>query len=623
MAQSLQTEPLIATGFESTERESTFSKNLFHHFREVNFPKKPFRVFLHQLSGLFIAGLFCSSAIATDFPVLNSIIRTTSAFDKAFDVIPLVGPTYKTGVYNSDPTKSTGGTWVSNGEIAVDWNGDGLMDFVDGGSIFPFSGLAGDYVKIKLRILINLGNGRFEDQADKLIATGVPQRLHFSDCRTDDFNRDGRPDLFCVGGGVDVTPFTGETAVYLLSGSDGKWKDLSSTLPQKPSFGHYAAVGQIKGDGVPHIFVVNIYGGTESDSYFLMNDGQGNLTQDKTRVPADMQATPGKWISAKLEDLDGDGFPDLVLGAGESYPLGQDIHSRVYFNDGKGYFTGTPLDLPSGCFQKNGNNNNTVPELTVADLDGDGLKDIVLASTQRDPFYAGGCLQVIMNKGKRVFVDETAKRIGKQPDLWVTALNVIDVNNDGFPDIVPSLAGNVMYGRSCPTGNACYGNFFVLMNDGTGKFSPSTTDFPELRMSWDKAGSSATGTYAGAFPIRLSQNEPVSYIVPITTSSGSDATVAYSLYKAKDPKTSSSTSTSTTTSDSDRVFNWAEKMFPSFFPKGPATQTYDKYTYRRYSNGNYLVTSNGRVIVHNGRDWNLMDVGALANFLPNAIAAGF
>jgi parallel beta-helix repeat protein len=76
--------------------------------------------------------------------------------------------------------------------------------------------------------------------------------------------------------------------------------------------------------------------------------------------------------------------------------------------------------------------------------------------------------------------------------------------------------------------------------------------------------------------------------------------------------------------DADRVMNWAEAVYGQYFPKGAQAGTYLQYRYRYYpSTGNYLGTDGTRMVVHNGRDWNLLDVGALADFLALAAAAGY
>lgn len=77
-------------------------------------------------------------------------------------------------------------------------------------------------------------------------------------------------------------------------------------------------------------------------------------------------------------------------------------------------------------------------------------------------------------------------------------------------------------------------------------------------------------------------------------------------------------------SDSERVMNWAEVAYPQFFRRPYTSGTALGYNYRYYeATGNYLATRNGRVAVHNGRNWIELDVGALANFLQLAATAGY
>ncbi len=77
-------------------------------------------------------------------------------------------------------------------------------------------------------------------------------------------------------------------------------------------------------------------------------------------------------------------------------------------------------------------------------------------------------------------------------------------------------------------------------------------------------------------------------------------------------------------SDADCIFNWVERNYSAYFPKGPATASASGYTYRYYpTTGNFLATnSNSRVIVHNGINWNLLDVGPASAYLPQARASG-
>ena len=76
--------------------------------------------------------------------------------------------------------------------------------------------------------------------------------------------------------------------------------------------------------------------------------------------------------------------------------------------------------------------------------------------------------------------------------------------------------------------------------------------------------------------------------------------------------------------DADRVFDWAEDLFPQFLPGHQASVTLAPYRFRYYpASGIYLGFANGRFVVHNGREFNLTDVGSLASLLAVATAAGY
>jgi uncharacterized protein (DUF1800 family) len=66
----------------------------------------------------------------------------------------------------------------------------------------------------------------------------------------------------------------------------------------------------------------------------------------------------------------------------------------------------------------------------------------------------------------------------------------------------------------------------------------------------------------------------------------------------------------------DGLMDWAQQVYPDFFPGSAATQVFEPYLYRYYSaSGNYLGVAGGRVYVLGPvSDGTLLDVGALADF---------
>jgi hypothetical protein len=69
-----------------------------------------------------------------------------------------------------------------------------------------------------------------------------------------------------------------------------------------------------------------------------------------------------------------------------------------------------------------------VTDISIADLTGDGKKEIVMSTTAEQPFYRGTTIYVFGQTGVETFV------ISEQ--RWNSKLHVTDVNRDGLLDIV-------------------------------------------------------------------------------------------------------------------------------------------------------------------------------------------
>jgi hypothetical protein len=134
--------------------------------------------------------------------------------------------------------------------------------------------------------------------------------------------------------------------------------------------------------------------------------------------------------------------------------------------DASGYWvfprTAAPLESTSGL------------KAAAVDLNGDGYPDLVIQETKtlRKPDntlegYHGGYFQILINQQGRTFVDETAARGAPgfdSPDVqkdYLGTFQVVDVNGDGFPDIVATKLG---------PDEPAYASH-VYLNDGTGKFT--------------------------------------------------------------------------------------------------------------------------------------------------------
>jgi FG-GAP-like repeat len=165
------------------------------------------------------------------------------------------------------------------------------------------------------------------------------------------------------------------------------------------------------------------------DNLILRNDGRGNFTT--TKLPAEADRT----YSAALADLDGDASLDLVVSNDRP------DKKVIYLNDGRGNFR------PAGTF---GRPEWSTRYITVADLNGDGRPDIIVANRSSNPEKPVPCF-VCLNDGKGGFPSEIPL-----PTQSATIIVAADLDGDGKIDLfVPHRDG---------------GQSLILWNDGTGKF---------------------------------------------------------------------------------------------------------------------------------------------------------
>ncbi len=225
-----------------------------------------------------------------------------------------------------------------------------------------------------------------------------------------DFNRDGYKDVFIGDSGYDAGTFGGGQNKLLFGNGSGGFSDKSSNIPTTKDFTHSTAIADIDNDGDVDIYVGNLaWTPTMAKPYFLVNDGRGNFTRRDDLFANGLNASV--YSAAEFADLDADGVSELVLG-------GDKVDSIVLRHEGGQYSATQTLSMTG----------RIVTDISIADLTGDGKKEIVMSTTAEQPFYRGTTIYVFGQTGVETFV------ISEQ--RWNSKLHVTDVNRDGLLDIV-------------------------------------------------------------------------------------------------------------------------------------------------------------------------------------------
>jgi len=279
-----------------------------------------------------------------------------------------------------------------------DVNGDGLDDIYIGGSM----GISG-------QLFVQKSNGKFIKAINP--AFDGDSASEDVDAVFFDFNGNGFLDLYVVSGGNEYPAQSKEYVdrLYINDGT-GHFKKSPNAVPFVPSSGGCVAVHDINGDGKPDLFV----GGrvmpgaypTTPTSMILINEGD-RFTNKTPQYSAELSQI-GMVTDATFSDIDLDGRMELIL-CGEWMPISifkqnpdntyTNITSQVGIDKIKGWWYSIYVeDLDGDGYPEiiGGNlglnnflnvSNNTPVRLYASDFDENGSMDAVLTYYDGDISY--------------------------------------------------------------------------------------------------------------------------------------------------------------------------------------------------------------------------------------------
>ncbi len=269
-------------------------------------------------------------------------------------------------------------------------------------------------------ILWGNGDGTFDSTPTVLSVTGASNVLSIA---TGDLDQDGQID-FAVGADSGVVPFINAGSESFTQGS---------TLPYVDAGGGFGTphpnsivVGNIDGDVYPDIVVgsiENFWSNEYSGIDLFLNDGSGGFG---TGQYSSMGNTYSSWPKVTLEDVNGDGLLDVVSVNGScNYYKGNFGKIKVLLNNGSGGFDSVSSGYGPQCEN----------DIASADLNGDGAIDFVGVTNSGDHDAV-----VSLGYGDGSFV--TASNELPTGGTF-NAIATVDVNGDGLPDVVASTGSTL------------------------------------------------------------------------------------------------------------------------------------------------------------------------------------
>jgi hypothetical protein len=347
-----------------------------------------------------------------------------------------------------------GGPYLSGADGAnavaiADVNGDGKPDMVVA-NWCAYSSCTSPGTNVG--VLLGMGDGTFQPAVEyesgglyadsvaiaQLRGPGQPLDIIVANCGSSS-------QVNCVD-----TSGSGDVSV-LLGNGDGTFK-TAARYSLGASGATSVAVADVNGDGKLDL-VVATGSSTAGSVGVLLGVGDGTFGAEATYSSGGLSP-----LALAVADLNGDGKPDVVVSNQWADDTDTNSNVSVLLNDGTGKFP-TAMSNPTGGFYPD--------SIAIADVNGDGKPDLVVANSSVGSDGGLGNVGVLLGNGNGTFLAPIPYLSGA---YGAAAVAVADVNGDGIPDVV---VANCSGSSSDCSGSA--GNVGVLVGNGDGTFLAAVT----------------------------------------------------------------------------------------------------------------------------------------------------
>lgn len=287
---------------------------------------------------------------------------------------------------------------------AGDVDADGVADYiVGGGRVAVFSG-ADHTVLHELAATTGFGSG----------VTGAG-----------DLDGDGHDDLL-VGAQGDDTAGVDAGRAFAISGADGAILWTRDGAAAGDFLGSAAGVvGDLGWDGVPEVVV----GATGAARAYVLDGATGELVFELAPGDDSLAVAYGQFFASGAGDVDRDWFPDVFV-ADYAWDSGR---GKAFVYSGR---TGALIRSYTGVDAGDG----LGPGRGVGDLNGDGWGDVLVAGYTDDDGGAGAG-RAYLYSGRSGALLRTVTATLEGDNFGVDALTVGDVDGDGLPELLVTAVG--------------------------------------------------------------------------------------------------------------------------------------------------------------------------------------